>query len=45
VTMYNGAPRQLPQTFAATGPRAGELAIDGTWKSGSGWFRVGTAAP
>lgn len=45
VTMYNGAPRQLPQTFSTTGPRAGELAIDGAWKSGSGWLRVGTAAP
>lgn len=45
VTLYNGSPRQLPQTFSASGPLAGELAIDGAYKAGAGWFRLATAAP
>jgi hypothetical protein len=44
-TVYNGSPRELPQTFQVTGPLAGELAIDGAFKSGSGFFRLATAAP
>lgn len=43
--IYNGAPRQLPQTFSATGQRAGELEIVGHRTPGSGPFFVGTAAP
>jgi hypothetical protein len=45
VTLYNGAPQQLPQTFSATGPRAGELAIVGTKSAANGYYRVATAAP
>lgn len=44
-TLYNGAPRQLPQTFQTTGPRAGELEIVGHQNSGGELFRFGTAAP
>jgi len=43
--LYNGAPRQLPQTFAATAPRAGELEIQGVRTPGSRAFYVGEAAP
>lgn len=43
--VYNGAPRQLPQTFAATAPRAGELEIAGVRTPGSRAFYVGEAAP
>jgi hypothetical protein len=44
-TLYNAAATALPQTFAATGPRAGELAWIGARSPGSPAFRVGTAAP
>lgn len=43
--LYNGAPRELPQTFDATSPRAGELAIDGVRTPGRRAFYVGEAAP
>ncbi len=43
--LYNGAPRELPQTFDATSPRAGELAIDGVRTPGSRAFYLGEAAP
>ena len=43
--VYNGAPRQLPQTFSTTGPRAGELEVVGAAATGSPRFFVGTAAP
>lgn len=45
-TLYNGAPRQLPQTFSTTGPRAGELEIVGAADPTTGeQFRFSTAAP
>jgi hypothetical protein len=45
VTLYNGAARELPQTFDSTSPRAGELAIDGVRTPGSNAFYVGVTAP
>lgn len=45
LTVYNAAARELPQTFQATGPLAGALGALGTYKTGSGYYRVGTAAP
>lgn len=44
-TLYNAAATALPQTFAASGPRAGEIAWIGARTPGSPAFRVGTAAP
>jgi hypothetical protein len=44
VTVYNGTPKQLPQTFQTTGPLAGELEIEGAIKPGTGYFRVATTA-
>ena len=44
-TVYNTAATALPQTFAATGRRAGEIAWVGARTPGSPAFRVGTAAP
>lgn len=44
-TVYNGAPRELEQTFQTTGPLAGELAIDGNVDATNGYFRIATAAP
>lgn len=44
-TVYNGAPRQLPQTFQTTGPRAGELEIVGHATPGEAPFRFDVAAP
>lgn len=43
--VYNAAPRQLPQTFSATGPRAGELEAQGSASTAGARFYVGTAAP
>jgi hypothetical protein len=43
--LYNGAPRQLPQTFAATAQRAGELEIRGVRTPGSAAFFFGEAEP
>lgn len=45
LTVYNASARELPQTFQATGPLAGLLGALGTYKVGSGYYRVGTAAP
>lgn len=45
VALYNGAPRQLPQSFAATAPRAGELEIQGVRTPGSPAFFFGEADP
>lgn len=42
-TVYSGTPRELPQTFQTTSPLAGELAIQGSFKSGSGYYRLATA--
>lgn len=44
-TLYNGAPRQLPQTFQTTGPLAGELEIVGAQNDDGDLFRFATAAP
>lgn len=44
-TLYNGAPRQLPQTFSPNSPRAGELEIRGNRTAGSAAFRFAEAAP
>lgn len=44
-TLYNGAPRALPQTFQTTGPLAGELEIVGHQKTTGELFRFATAAP
>ncbi|MDD2763487.1 MAG: hypothetical protein PHE83_05875 [Opitutaceae bacterium] len=43
--VYNAAPRQLPQTFSPTGPRAGELEARGAAGITGARFYVGTAAP
>ncbi len=43
--VYNAAPKQLPQTFQATGPRAGELEAQGSAATSGARFFVGTAAP
>lgn len=44
-TVYNGAARELPQTFQTTGKLAGQIAIDGCVEPGSGYFRIAEAAP
>lgn len=44
-TVYNGAPRQLPQTFETTGPLAGALEIVGAQNNDGDLFRFATAAP
>jgi hypothetical protein len=44
-TLYNGSPRQLPQTFQTTGPLAGALEIVGAQESDGSLFRFATAAP
>lgn len=44
-SVYNAAPKQLPLTFQANGPLAGQLEIEGAYKPGSGWFRIATTAP
>ena len=44
-TLYNGAPRQLPQTFQTTGPLAGELEIVGAQNNDGDLFRFDVAAP
>ena len=44
-TVYNAAATALPQTFAATGRRAGELAWASARTPGSPAFRVGVAGP
>lgn len=44
-TLYNGAPRQLPQTFQTTGPLAGQLEIVGSQNAAGDLFRFATAAP
>jgi hypothetical protein len=43
--VYNAAPRQLPQSFSATGPRAGEVEAQGSASTTGARFYVGTAAP
>lgn len=43
--LSNGSPRQLPQTFAATAPRAGELEIVGVRTPGEPAFIFAEAAP
>lgn len=43
--VYNAAPRQLPQTFQPTGPRAGQLEAQGSADTTGNRFYVGTAAP
>lgn len=44
-TLYNGAPRALPQTFQTTGPLAGALEITGHQETDGTLFRFATAAP
>lgn len=44
-TLYNGAPRALPQTFQTSGPLAGELEIIGHQETDGTLFRFATAAP
>lgn len=44
-TLYNGAPRALPQTFQTAGPLAGELEIVGHQETDGSLFRFATAAP
>lgn len=44
-TIYNAAPRQLPQTFQPTGPRAGQLEARGAADTTGKRFYVGTVAP
>jgi hypothetical protein len=41
----NAAPRQLPQTFSPTGPRAGELEARGAATTSGSRFFVGVASP